>query len=80
MPDYLIDYIGYAASLFVLLSFVMKKIATLRMVNIIGCSLFIAYGAFISSWPIIITNVSIVLVNGYYLIQYYSTPKESGAA
>lgn len=70
MPTY-IDYIGYAASLFVLLSFVMRKIATLRTVNIIGCSLFIAYGILIDSIPIIITNVSIVLVNGYYLVRYY---------
>ena len=70
MPTY-IDYIGYAASLFVLLSFFMKKIATLRTVNIVGCSFFIAYGFLIDSIPIIITNVAIVLVNGYYLIKYY---------
>lgn len=70
MPTY-IDYIGYAASLFVLLSFFMKKIATLRMVNIVGCSFFIAYGILIDSIPIIITNVAIVLVNSYYLMQYY---------
>lgn len=79
MPTYIIDYIGYAASFFVLLSFVMKKIATLRTVNIIGCTLFIIYGAFIASWPIIITNVSIVIVNGYYLIRYYQSPRESEA-
>ena len=70
MPTY-IDYIGYAASLFVLLSFVMKKIAILRMVNIVGRSFFIAYGILIDSIPIIITNVVIVLVNSYYLMQYY---------
>tara|TARA_B100000508_G_scaffold141097_1_gene146951 strand:+ start:44491 stop:44730 length:240 start_codon:yes stop_codon:yes gene_type:complete len=69
MPTY-IEFIGYAASLFVLLSFVMKKIGTLRTVNIIGCSFFIAYGILISSWPIIITNVAIVFVNGFYLIKY----------
>jgi hypothetical protein len=70
MPNY-IDFIGYAASAFVLLSFFMKKIATLRMVSIVGCGLFIAYGILIASKPIIITNVSIVLVNVYYLMQYY---------
>ncbi|XOV66039.1 MAG: YgjV family protein [Fluviicola sp.] len=66
-----IEIIGYLASLFVLLSFVMKKIAVLRTVNIVGCSFFIAYGILIDSVPIIITNVAIVLVNSYYLIQYY---------
>ncbi len=75
MPTY-VEYIGYAASFFVLLSFVMKKITTLRMVNIVGCGLFIAYGAFILSWPIIITNVAIVLVNCFYLFQHYSSAEK----
>lgn len=66
-----IEYIGYAASFFVLLSFVMKKITTLRMVNILGCGLFIAYGILIKSTPIILTNVAIVLVNAYYLVLFY---------
>ncbi|GAB5417349.1 MAG: hypothetical protein Crog4KO_29310 [Crocinitomicaceae bacterium] len=77
MPTY-IDYIGYGASLFVLLSFFMKKIATLRMVNIVGCGLFIAYGILLESNPIIITNVSIVLVNVYYLTQYYRKAEGQG--
>ncbi len=75
MPTY-IELIGYAASLFVLLSFVMKKIGTLRTVNIIGCSFFIAYGILINSWPIIITNVAIVFVNGFYLIKYLRSEKK----
>lgn len=77
MPTY-VDYIGYAASLFVLLSFFMKKIATLRMVNIVGCSFFIAYGVLIESIPIIITNVAIVLVNAFYLVQYYRKGEAKG--
>jgi len=76
MPTY-IDYFGYAASVFVLLSFVMKNIVTLRMVNIVGCGLFITYGILIASIPVIITNVAIVLVNSFYLYRHYTqTPKE----
>jgi len=65
------EYVGYAASVFVLLSFVMKKMLTLRLVNIVGCSFFIAYGLMLPgiSWPIVITNVAIVLVNTFYLIK-----------
>lgn len=66
-----IEYVGYAASFFVLLSFIMKDMKTLRLVNIIGCSFFIAYGFLIPgiSWPIVVTNVAIVIVNVYYLIR-----------
>ncbi len=62
-----VEWIGYAASLFVLLSFLMRNITTLRYVNSIGCLFFVAYGILLDSWPIIITNVAIVCVNVYYL-------------
>ncbi len=63
-----VEWIGYAASLFVLLSFLMRNITTLRYVNSIGCLFFVAYGILLDSWPIIITNVAIVCVNFYYLV------------
>ncbi|AGC77257.1 hypothetical protein LX97_01564 [Nonlabens dokdonensis] len=64
-----IDLVGYAASFIVLLSFFMKSINTLRTVNSLGCALFIIYGFLFDSpnLPIIITNVGILVVNGYYL-------------
>ncbi len=62
-----IEWTGYAASLFVLLSFLMRNIRTLRYVNTVGCLFFVIYGFFLESWPVIITNVAIVLVNLYYL-------------
>ena len=62
-----VEWIGYAASLFVLLSFLMRNIIMLRYVNSIGCLFFVAYGLLLDSWPIIITNVAIVCVNLYYL-------------
>jgi uncharacterized protein with PQ loop repeat len=65
------EYIGYLASVIVLISFLMKNIRTLRIVNSIGCLLFIAYGLLLFSIPIIITNAAIVLINGYYLVRMH---------
>ncbi|MFN5415767.1 MAG: YgjV family protein [Flavobacteriia bacterium] len=61
------EYVGYAASLAVLISFLMKKMKPLRMVNIIGCGLFVTYGVLLGSIPIIITNAAICCVHVYYL-------------
>ena len=61
------EIIGYLASLFVLLSFLNKDLRKLRLVNSVGCLLFVAYGVLLGSIPIIITNTAILLVNGYYL-------------
>lgn len=63
------EYIGYAASALVLISFIMKNIRTLRIVNTIGCLFFIAYGILLFSIPIIATNAAIVLINAYYLLR-----------
>jgi hypothetical protein len=63
------EYVGYAASALVLISFLMKDIRVLRIVNSVGCVLFIIYGGLLVSIPIIITNVSIVLINLYYLLR-----------
>lgn len=57
------EYIGYIATFFVLLSFTMKKIEFLRVFNSIGAILFVAYGLLINSNPVIITNTLILLIN-----------------
>lgn len=68
------EYIGYLASALVLISFLMKRMAVLRMVNTAGCICFVAYGILLHySWPIIITNVAICVVNVYYLVRLSSS-------
>ncbi len=63
------EYIGYIASALVLTSFLMKNITYLRVINTVGCGVFILYGTLLPSVPIIVTNAAIVLVNFYYLIR-----------
>ena len=70
-----VEWIGYLASFFLLLSFVMRNITTLRYINSLGCLLFVAYGLLLDSWPLIITNGAIVLINIYYL--FINTNKEA---
>lgn len=62
------EWFGYAASLAVLISFLMKDIKTLRYVNSLGCLLFVVYGVLLDlSIPIVITNTAILGINFYYL-------------
>ena len=55
----MIQAIGYIATFITGLSFMMKDLKTLRLVNALGCLIWIAYGALLHSEPIIITNVGI---------------------
>lgn len=62
------ELVGYIASVTVLASFLMKKIRNLRILNSIGCGLFVVYGILLGySMPIIITNVAIMCINMYFL-------------
>lgn len=64
------EWIGYLASAVLLASFMMKEMRTLRMVNTLGCALFVAYGFSLQvSWPIVITNVAIIGINAYHLFK-----------
>ena len=66
----LTEIVGYLACAGVIVSFLMKEIKTLRTVNTVGCLLFVVYGVLLNySLPIIITNVTIVVVNIYYLLK-----------
>lgn len=67
----IVEIIGYIASAIVLISFLTKNIKRLRIINIVGCSVFIIYGIMLEplSVPIILTNTSIVFINIYFLIK-----------
>jgi len=64
----LTELVGYFASLLLVISFLMRNLTKLRIINFFGCIAFIIYGFMLqTSWPIIITNAFIVGVNFYYL-------------
>ncbi len=66
------EWVGYIASLILMISFLMKNINTLRIINSIGAVLFVVYGVMLAtSWPIIITNTFILGVNIYYLANHF---------
>ncbi|MGB0896746.1 MAG: uroporphyrinogen decarboxylase [Flavobacteriaceae bacterium] len=66
----LVEIVGYLASIVVLCSFTMKDFKKLRIVNMLGCLLFVVYGFMMPTLrvglPIIITNAAILGINMYY--------------
>ena len=62
-----IEWVGYAASLFIVLSLTMTSIIKLRIINSIGCLLFIIYGLNLNAYPVVMSNALIVMINIYNL-------------
>jgi len=71
MNDQILEWIGYIASMIVLVSLLMSSIKKLRWINLIGALLFGAYGFMIGSIPTGIMNVGIVIIDVYYLAKIY---------
>ena len=71
MPDIVLEWIGYLASLIVLVSLVMSSLKKLRWINLVGATMFAAYGFLIHALPVGFMNAGIVLVDIYYLVQMY---------
>lgn len=63
----LTEWVGYLAMTVLLVSFMMKNVTKLRVINSIGCLFFVIYGSLTSQYPIVITNAAIILINFYYL-------------
>ena len=70
MNQEIVQYIGYLASVFIILRFIVKDIQKLRIINLIGCICFVIYGVLSVEklWPVIIPNAIICIVQVYHLI------------
>ena len=66
-----VEWLGYTAMATVLISFLMKSVIKLRLINALGCLLFILYGFMLQpiSKPIIITNFAILAINLFHILK-----------
>ena len=67
----MVEIVGYIATFLVMLSFMMKNVTRLRIINAIGCATWIAYGVMLDSYPVIVTNVGILAINSGHLLRNY---------
>jgi len=71
----MLEVSAYIAMLIVLVSFTMKDMVKLRILNSIACAIFVVYGIAHDTMPIVVMNISVILINVYYLIKTKRTTK-----
>ncbi|MFA7075626.1 MAG: GNAT family N-acetyltransferase [Candidatus Izemoplasmatales bacterium] len=69
----MLEYIGYLASVIVLISLLMSSVKKLRWINLFGSLTFVIYGFLIKAYPIAILNIGTVAINIYYIIKMTNT-------
>ena len=70
------EIIGYLGSSFVLISFLLKDIKWIRVVNIVGAIFFVAYGAYTKTWATAFMNTALVGVHIFYLVKMHLDKKK----
>ena len=58
--------LGYSASFIIFISLMMKSIIKLRILNALGCLLFVVFAFKTNSWPAVVMNIGIVFIDMYY--------------
>ena len=72
----IVEIVGYFAMTFLVLSFIPKQLVRIRVINLIGCLFFVAYGILLQAWPVAISNGFVAIIQIYHLIKM-RTEKES---
>jgi len=67
MTEKQVELVGYLATAVLVSSFAINDFLLFRIVNSIGCFLFIVYGILKKATPVTITNLIIVALNLYYI-------------
>lgn len=65
----LIEIFGYIGTILVVVSMMMTSVTKLRVVNMCGSVISAIYAAICGTWPIVVMNVSLFLINGFQLIK-----------
>lgn len=62
-----VELIGYAASILIAISLTMTDMYKLRIINSIGCLMFVIYGLNVGAYPVALANTIIIIINIYNL-------------
>lgn len=65
----MINLLGYIASVFTVMSFLMKDVKKLRMINLLACSMFVVYGVVKEDYPIVLVNLIVASINIFYIFK-----------
>jgi|GEM_PF-2100625 len=75
-----VEFIGLCASVLVLISFTMRRILAIRIINIGACITFVVYGLLIGALSVWLLNGLLIFVHIYYLVHGAQSKKTKKAS
>jgi hypothetical protein len=71
-PNLIYSIVGYIASLLLAVALLMNSLLKLRLISLIGAACLLAYGLYISAYPIVVICVFVIGINLFFLYQVFS--------
>ena len=68
-PNLALEIFGYIGTGVVLISFIMKDIKWLRVVNMAGGLISLIYAILVNTMPVVVLNASLITINGVQLVR-----------
>lgn len=72
-----IELVGYSASILIAVSLTMTDMFKLRIINSIGCLIFVIYGINVGAYPVALANAIVIYINIYNLYKLKGMNKKS---
>ena len=73
------EIIGFLGAFLVLVSFILKDIKWIRIINVIGAFLFTVYGFSTQTWATAFMNLALIFVHIFYLVKMHLDKKKKEA-
>jgi len=63
------EILAYVGSVVIMVSFMLTNMKLLRLLNTIGCIIFLTYSYHYDRMPLVFLNIMIILVNAFYILR-----------
>ena len=64
-----LELFGYLGTALVLMSMMMTSLTKLRIVNMAGSVVSMIYAMLVNTWPVVLLNAGMILINGLQLLR-----------
>ncbi len=71
-----VEALGYAGTLVILVSLAVKSIVRFRWLNAAGSLLLVVFAFATRSWPVVAMNLGIIVIDLYFIVRVSSVPRE----
>ena len=71
------EWLGLIASVFILISFLTSNQIKTRIINLVGCVIFIVYGIILPAYSTAFMNAAMIVVHAVFLIKHFKEKKKN---